>query len=81
MMRGLRAGASSMELVDNGVALVPCYQPAHDGKRNHGRNEQGQRQTAPEKDLAESRLHCPGYRENHDVVDNLHDRDRHRVGG
>ena len=58
------------------LAPLPCY---WDGE--HEREDQGERQRAPEQQVVQAGVHRPGDDEDDQVVHDLHRRDRERVRG
>ena len=62
------------------VPHPPTDQVAVDGERGHPRDREREGEAAPEEEAVEPGVHRAGDQEEHAVVDDLHHRDRHRVG-
>ncbi len=60
-------------LVHDRVPLATGYEPAVDRKRRHERHTQRERQTAPEQEASEARLHRTRDEENDRIVHDLHE--------
>ena len=68
-------------LVQQSVALAPREQPPVDGVRREEGGGERDRHPEPEDDVDQPGVHRPGDQRHDDVVDDLHGRDRQRVGG
>src|SRR6266513_319432 len=78
---GIRSARSRMEAVHHRVAETTRDEPTIDGERRNEREREREREASPEQDVAESSIHRSRHGEDHDVVDDLHRRDRERFGG
>ncbi len=72
--------AAVVVLVHHRVPPAAGYEPAVDRERGHERHRQGESEAPPEKEARKPRLHRTGDDEYDQVVHDLHDRDRERVG-
>src|SRR5262245_23812893 len=70
-----------MKLVHDRVAAAARDQPAVDGERGEERDHEREGETPPEERVAESGGESARHDEDEGVVDDLHRRDRQRVGG
>ena len=63
------------------VTQTAPKEPAVHRERDDPRQSESEREAGPEEQAVEARVHGAGDGQDHGVVDDLHDRDRHDVGG